>query len=173
MKTYINKFIILAFYLFLPLSSYATSNRRPGGGVEASTIGGLVFLIVVLTFGALYIIYASQKHEALKNDKVVLLSSILLYIFSIMLIIHSFSKIYQKTGIIVNSNSSTQQITTRKKDTLYFSVVTWTTLGFGDFVPTKEARKYAAIEALLGYIYMGLLVGITIKALTSSKPNDN
>lgn len=45
-------------------------------------------------------------------------------------------------------------------DALYFSVVTWTTLGYGDFKPLPDYRLFAALEALLGYVYMGLIVGI-------------
>ena len=43
-------------------------------------------------------------------------------------------------------------------DALYFSVVTFTTLGYGDFQPAVSARLLAAIEALLGYVYLGLMV---------------
>jgi len=49
---------------------------------------------------------------------------------------------------------------------LYFSVVTWTTLGYGDLAPTPAARCVAAIEALLGYITMGVLIAaITTRGL--------
>jgi hypothetical protein len=43
---------------------------------------------------------------------------------------------------------------------LYFSVVTWTTLGYGDFTPPHELRLIAAIEALSGYVFFGMVVGI-------------
>jgi len=42
---------------------------------------------------------------------------------------------------------------------IYFSTVTWTTLGYGDVQPKPDIRLIAALEALLGYIYFGLLVG--------------
>lgn len=44
---------------------------------------------------------------------------------------------------------------------IYFSVVTWTTLGYGDFAPSGEARLIAAFQAVLGYIFLGLIVGLT------------
>ena len=43
-------------------------------------------------------------------------------------------------------------------DQLYFSIVTFTTLGFGDFTPCA-ARLVAASEALLGTLHLGLFVG--------------
>ena len=44
----------------------------------------------------------------------------------------------------------------------YFSIVTFTTLGYGDMQPRPEMRLYAAFEALLGYLYLGLIVGSAI-----------
>jgi hypothetical protein len=41
---------------------------------------------------------------------------------------------------------------------LYFSIVTWTTLGYGDVVPTDASRMIAASEALVGYIFMAILI---------------
>ena len=43
---------------------------------------------------------------------------------------------------------------------LYFSIVTWTTLGYGDVRPSMDARFVAASEALLGYIWMALFIGM-------------
>lgn len=44
----------------------------------------------------------------------------------------------------------------------YLSIVTFTTLGFGDFQPQPFMRLYTAGEAVLGYIFLGLLVGALI-----------
>src|SRR5262249_40339666 len=43
---------------------------------------------------------------------------------------------------------------------LYFSLITWTTVGYGDFVPTDGIRLLAGLEALVGYFYMALLIGV-------------
>ena len=53
--------------------------------------------------------------------------------------------------------------------TLYFSVVTWTTLGYGDYRPTVDARLFAATEAVLGYIHMGILVGLIVRMPTRGR----
>ena len=44
----------------------------------------------------------------------------------------------------------------------YFSVVTFTTLGFGDLQPMPHARMLAALQASFGYLYLGLLVGAAV-----------
>jgi len=41
---------------------------------------------------------------------------------------------------------------------LYFSIITWTTVGYGDFRPTPASRPYAALEAIAGLIFMGLFI---------------
>jgi hypothetical protein len=49
-------------------------------------------------------------------------------------------------------------------DSLYFSVVTFATVGYGDIVPLSTAGKIVAIlEIMTGYMMGGLLVGILAK----------
>ena len=45
----------------------------------------------------------------------------------------------------------------KTENSFYFSVVTFTTLGYGDFAPGVESRMDAAIEALLGTIIILVL----------------
>lgn len=45
-------------------------------------------------------------------------------------------------------------------DAVYFSIVTFTTLGYGDIQPAAGLRLIAALEALYGYLFLGLLVGL-------------
>lgn len=49
---------------------------------------------------------------------------------------------------------------------LYFSVVTFTTLGYGDLTPTGIARGMAAIEAFSGSFTMALFVVVFVKKMT-------
>jgi len=52
---------------------------------------------------------------------------------------------------------------------LYFSIVTWTTLGYGDFSPIPKLRLIAAFEALLGYLYMAMLVGLFLNIIQKKR----
>lgn len=49
---------------------------------------------------------------------------------------------------------------------LYFSVVTFTTLGYGDISPVGAARFIAAFEAFLGSFTMALFVVVFVKKMT-------
>jgi hypothetical protein len=55
-------------------------------------------------------------------------------------------------------------------DNLYFSIITWTTVGYGDFVPTPTARLFAASEALLGYLFMGMYLATLFQVLVITAP---
>lgn len=49
---------------------------------------------------------------------------------------------------------------------LYYSVVTFTTLGYGDFVPIGISRAFAAIEAFVGSFTIALFVVVFVKKMT-------
>lgn len=55
-------------------------------------------------------------------------------------------------------------------NSFYFSIVTWTTLGYGDFSPVENLRLVTAAEAFIGYIYMAILIGLLLN--TSQKLNN-
>jgi len=54
---------------------------------------------------------------------------------------------------------------------LYLSTITWTSVGFGDLIPTDGARGYAAAESILGYLFMAALAAALIRWM--KKPSRN
>ncbi len=49
---------------------------------------------------------------------------------------------------------------------LYFSIVTWTTLGYGDYQPKLEMQLIAAFQSSLGYLFLGLVVAVVASMLS-------
>lgn len=47
---------------------------------------------------------------------------------------------------------------------LYFSIVTFTTLGFGDFAPVADLRIPSALHALVGNLHLGSMIGAAFLA---------
>jgi hypothetical protein len=81
---------------------------------------------------------------------------------AILQIIFMYAAIYRSEGII---NMSDKNIVRSDPDIcLYFSIVTFTTLGYGDFAPTPPIRLLAASEALVGYVSMALLIALFARA---------
>jgi len=51
-------------------------------------------------------------------------------------------------------------------NSLYFSVVTFTTLGYGDILPLGFSRLFAALEALIGGFILAIFVVVFVKKMT-------
>lgn len=68
-----------------------------------------------------------------------------------------FAWVHHEIGL-VDLSGGAMQGTRDFSDALYFSVVTLTTLGFGDFIPSGAGRAIAAMQGLLGYVILGILV---------------
>lgn len=50
-------------------------------------------------------------------------------------------------------------------DAVYFSAVTFSTLGYGDFAPPRELRLLSALQAIIGNLHLGMIVGTAIFAM--------
>lgn len=73
-----------------------------------------------------------------------------------------YAQIYKEFGLIDGSHP-----VTRISDFLYFSIITWTTVGYGDIKSTVACRLFTASEALLSYIFMGIFIAVFFSALNS------
>jgi voltage-gated potassium channel Kch len=81
--------------------------------------------------------------------------------YYVALIIISFASLFASSGILNSDGVIVKDFVS----SIYFSIVTFTTLGYGDFKPTEEIRFFAATEALLGYLSMGILVATVAAVL--------
>jgi len=64
------------------------------------------------------------------------------------------------------ANALTWENLTSYAKCLYFSVVTFTTLGYGDFIPLGMARVVSAIEAFTGSFTIALFVVVFVRKMT-------
>jgi Ion channel len=56
------------------------------------------------------------------------------------------------------------------EDAVYFSTVTFATLGYGDIIPPSGWRVFAALEAMNGFILIGWSIAFLIAASTRHGP---
>lgn len=77
-------------------------------------------------------------------------------IYLSLTIIILFSLIYWINSDLISPNTNYKNF--NFGDSLYFSTVTFTTLGYGDFSPISWLKILTAIEAFMGVINMGFLI---------------
>lgn len=90
-----------------------------------------------------------------------------LFIIIICAILYSFTGLnYQDSIHAVSSKYSLGENLSTLFSSLYFSVVTFTTLGYGDITPVGVSRAIAAIEAFTGSFTIALFVVVFVKKMT-------
>ena len=126
------------------------------GSVEAPY--GAVLLIVLALAASLFIVWMAMRTR-------MTLPRLLAYIALQFNIIAIYAMIYARIGLFDGSGALLQDLGTG----FYFSLVTWTTLGYGDLQPPPNLRLIASSEAILGYISMGVLVALLMQWLTAAR----
>ncbi|MCA0899739.1 ion channel [Microbulbifer agarilyticus] len=87
------------------------------------------------------------------------------FVVIIIIEIAGFAALYEREGIVCEGSLIKDAYTS-----FYFSVVTWTTLGFGDCVPTSHIRHWAALQAILGYVMMAIFTALILNFLGGRIP---
>ncbi|AHF80429.1 Hypothetical protein TES1_1045 [Thermococcus paralvinellae] len=101
-------------------------------------------------------LYGTSWERVLESSLIVILGSTLLYWLGQKagfgtVCIHST---VTSNGVVCNAPISSFW------DALYYSLVTFTTLGYGDMHPTGWLKALSAIEALTGAVFMALIVAV-------------
>jgi voltage-gated potassium channel Kch len=149
------------FLLFLLTGGLFTSVVRilPSGWPRAAAVLVLGFAFVAVFFTLLI----TRLREMLAGKGKIWVH-LLFTTGKVLILIVGFAGAYQGLGILDNSGEGTR-VTHNFLTSLYYSVVTFTTLGYGDFYPQGIARALAALEALTGYIVLGILASSGVSLL--------
>ena len=102
----------------------------------------MYFLLVVLTIPFL----TSKKFQP---DPIRLFADGLV---SLTLSIFAFSLMYRFGGLVGADDLTSW-------DHIYFSTVTFSTLGYGDLQPRPDIRLFAALHAIIGNLHLGIVIG--------------
>lgn len=142
------------FHLFFLLGAYLVDWRYSSYQIMAAPIGLQILFSasVFLTLGS----FSAVLDQRIKNRlaMIFVVANGILFLWLSAIVYHSTAGFYRGTCIHFD-------------DCLYFSMVTFTTLGYGDFAPPYDFRFVAAFQALMGYIFLGLIIAAITNATRS------
>lgn len=127
---------------------------------DAALYINLAFVTMFLGFTTLVTLRSVLTAETVKLD--VILGSVagyllisLVFTMLFMGMEHTFPGSFVKNGEAISVEASRNLA----PDLIYFSLVTITTLGYGDITPTTEiSRLVSVIEAVVGQLYIAILI---------------
>lgn len=129
-----------------------------------------IFVVAVcLTFVAIFVTLLLQRIRSLLAGRNGIWGDLALVLGEVALLVVSFAAVYMSLGILDNTQGKTTVI----HDfwlSAYYSVVTFTTLGYGDYYPVGIGRALAAIEAFVGYVVLGLIASSAASVISPHQP---
>lgn len=96
--------------------------------------------------------------------RIVILSAIVILLFTCIFFMTGLT--YSDETIQFSADATLETNILALLNTLYFSVVTFTTLGYGDILPVGISKLFAGIEALFGGFILALFVVVFVKKMT-------
>ncbi len=148
----ISPVVLLGIALFLGAISGAVIVPLLAAASSALFLVPLVFTVIILIEGVIH--YHNKEGENLLL--------IGMAFFSIFLMMYTFATIYHLNGLV---NYDSGAPVTNFYEVFYFSGVTWTTLGYGDMVPTGMGKILSVIESMMGWVLMSLITAIFLRIL--------
>ncbi|MFH5803991.1 potassium channel family protein [Alienimonas sp. DA493] len=127
---------------------------------DAATCGlGLLFsgTFLYLLLSRLRNLYAGRGRFWAEAAMAAANLALLLAAFATIYKIYGTSAETDSASYIANSTTTPETKVTTFGDALYFSVVTFTTLGYGDLQPRGVLRFMACLETFVGYLVLGIL----------------
>ena len=130
-------------------------------------VGTIVIGLTVLihTFGLIAITHAMARLVALfrmhgRRSRVLAMISVVMGLFAVMTAeVWLWAGIYRMFGILSDFETA-----------LYFSTITFSTVGYGDVVPAHGWRVLAALEGINGFLLIGWSTAYLIAAGTRVGP---
>lgn len=129
------------------------------GGVHLLPAGAprTVFMLALgIAFVGGFVTLLTLRLRSLLGGTSRLALEISLLAAQLVTLILAFAAIYRTLGLLDNTGPVPATVNDFWT-AAYYSVVTFTTLGYGDFYPMGAGRALAALQALTGYVVLGMV----------------
>lgn len=120
---------------------------------------GPSYNLIALLFCLLWSIPAIHNARDAMHENQFLVPILATFALLIFLVL-AFAAAYKDLGLLARNKPVTDP-----GEFIYFSIVTWTTTGYGDLIPTAASRFFAGVEMLCGYVFMGVIIGMITQAM--------
>jgi uncharacterized membrane protein YhaH (DUF805 family) len=147
--------VLFYFISIILLNAIAVLSFLYSSTPRAIGISGVALFISVLLLVFVMALFSLTFHKASSSTFWMLVA---LFEISFVLIHAFFISRYEIHGLHTEDGVTTND----KWDALYFSIITWTTTGYGDLVPIGTSRWFACSEALLGTVFHGIVLASVI-----------
>lgn len=154
-----NARITLFIFIITGVLWYAFARLLPDNTWRDALTIGLTFLFCILFMWSLF-----STLQRIYGDEGNLWKELGLTVFNVFLFLLAFSAIYYEIGTVdttIKGNPITQDFWA----CCYFSVITFTSTGFGDFRPQGIGRVLASVQALIGYLVLGLMASTSLSVV--------
>ena len=145
------------FYAKAPVLAFAMSAAAAGLIYsDAPPIFADIVLPIVLFVS--FVANTALSFRIRRSERELQIRCLRVNILLIIGLILAFGQIYRLSGLEVPSD---------RFDYIYFSFVTFTTVGYGEIVPTGATRLVSIVEAMVGFFTMPLLVAQILNLMNS------
>ncbi len=143
----------------------AVASTILGNRVLAGVKWGILSAFFALIVGGLFDYV--RKAQPITNAHLLTAASIYLLLGMQWFALYSAIDVFRPGAFLHTSSIAAQ----RETELLYFSLVTLSTIGYGDIVPLhREVRMLAALEGITGVLYIAITVAVLVSAY---KPRGN
>lgn len=169
----IGSILLRPFRPAVPLLAYLAAGGAWIGAVVALPPGdlrGVAAIVLCLGFGVAFVwMLLSRLRRTFDAKGWGFWMELIVAAGELLLLLLVFGAVHARLGIHANIGEQ-PGVTHDYWTCLYYSVVTFTTLGYGDFYPLGWGRAIAALQAMMGYIVLAVIASTAAVLLKPGEP---